>query len=310
VYSLNKSVDILSILKKIQGDFELKNFNNQCFNNFASINDAKENSLVFISNTNLNKISLIKTTPSRIIILDGNDDIIYEDYKDKAFIITNSPRTIFSRIINYVLSEQEQSNTIGNKNTFVSPKAEIGKNTSIGIGTIIGNAKIGCGCIVSNNVIIEDDCIIGDNVFIGNNVFIGAKALSIISGEPQSVREGIPQLGGVLIEDNVHIDSFSTIQRGTFGNTCIRENVKIDSYVQIAHNVEIEKNTTIIGHSKISGSVKIGIDTFIGQSVTIADGILIGSRVFICMGSVVIRNVSDGIKVSGNPAKPIFSPKL
>jgi UDP-3-O-[3-hydroxymyristoyl] glucosamine N-acyltransferase len=310
MYRFNRNIDIQSILKKIKGDFELINFTNQSFNNIASIFEANKDSLVFIGNSIKNKETLIKSTASNIIILNNSDDNCYINYNDKAFILTDSPRTIFSRLINYILSEKEQSNTIGNKNTFVSPKAEIGKNTSIGIGTIIGNAKIGSSCIISNNVIIEDDCIIGDNVFIGNNVFIGSKALSIISGEPQCVREGIPQLGGVLIEDNVHIDSFSTIQRGTFGNTCIRENVKIDSYVQIAHNVEIEKNTTIIGHSKISGSVKIGIDTFIGQSVTIADGILIGSRVFICMGSVVIRNVSDGIKVSGNPAKPIFSPKL
>jgi UDP-3-O-[3-hydroxymyristoyl] glucosamine N-acyltransferase len=307
MYSFNKKIDIQSVLKKIEGEFELINYNNQSFDNIAPINEANLNSLVFIGNSIKNKEKLINSTSSQIIILNSNDDICFTNYQNRVFVITNSPRTILSRIINFIISEERQFINHDYKNEFISPKAKIGKNVNIGIGSIIGNAIIGDGCKISNYAIIEDDCIIGDNVFIGDNTIIGSKGLSIL-GEQQSQCEGFPQLGGVLIEDNVHIDAFSTVQRGTFGFTYIRQNVKIDTYVQIAHNSEIGRNTTIIGHSKVSGGVKIGIDSFIGQSVTIADGLSIGSRVFICMGSVVVRDIIDGCKVSGNPAKAILSP--
>lgn len=306
---LNKKYKLQEILLRVKGNFDVVNDNeNFQFDNIAPLSEANETSVTFIGNEKLNKLELLKSTKAGAVIL-CLDTLEFKDLNEnKVFVNTNSPRTIFSRLVK-VLFQGPKFKKNSSETKTISPLAKIGSGTIIDHGVYIGKSVIGKNCSFGMNVIILDECEIGDNVHVGPNCIIGSTALSIIQNEQQSEKDSFPQLGNVTIESNVRIESFSTIQRGTFGSTVIRENAIIDSYVQIAHNVEIGRNTIIIGHSKISGGVIIGDDVYIGQSVTVGNINKIGSEAFVCMGSVVFRDVPSKSKVFGNPASKVVSPK-
>lgn len=311
MYMLRKRFSLQKVMQEVSGDFTLSDPNrNFEFDNISPLSTANENSVCFIGNEKKNRTTLATSTQARIIVMSMDGELDGHSIIGKQIIHTDSPRTILSRIAKAVIRANDGDVTLINPSAKISKDARIGNGTHIGSNSIIGNSRIGDRCVVMNNVIIEDGCVIGDDVYIGNNTVIGSNALSVILAERQSQHDGFPQLGGVIIENGAHIDSFSSVQRGTFGNTHIKKNVKIDSYVQIAHNVEIGERSVIIGHSKISGSVKVGDDVFIGQSVTIGNIGSIGSSAYVCMGSVVIYDIDPNTKVFGNPAKPIISPKM
>jgi len=298
-------------MEGISGDFTLSESNHDVeFDNISPLASANENSVCFIGNEKKNRSSLVASTRARIIIMSMDGDLDRQAIIGKQIIHTDSPRTILSRIAKAVIRADVGDVTLINASAKIMKDAKIGNGTHIGANSIIGNSRIGDRCLLMNNVIIEDGCDIGNDVYIGNNSVIGSSALSIILAEKQSQHDGFPQLGGVIIENGAHIDSFCSVQRGTFGNTHIKKNVKIDSYVQIAHNVEIGERSVIIGHSKISGGVKVGDNVFIGQSVTIGNIESVGSNAYVCMGSVVIYDVAPNTKVFGNPAKKVNSPKV
>lgn len=311
MYKLRKRFSLQQVMKEISGDFTLSEPNHDFeFDNISPLSSANEDSVCFIGNEKNNQLSLVASTRARILVMSMDDDLDKHAIIGKQIVHTDSPRTILSRIAKAVIRTDIGDDALINGNAKISKDARIGNGTHIGANSIIGNSRIGARCFLMNNVIIENGCDIGDDVYIGNNSVIGSSALSVILGERQSQHDGFPQLGGVIIENGVHIDSFSSVQRGTFGNTHIKQNVKIDSYVQIAHNVEVGERSVIIGHSKISGGVKVGDNVFIGQSVTIGNIGSIGSSAYICMGAVVIYDVAPNTKVFGNPAKIINSPKI
>ncbi|UCB45127.1 MAG: UDP-3-O-(3-hydroxymyristoyl)glucosamine N-acyltransferase [Spirochaetota bacterium] len=184
----------------------------------------------------------------------------------------------------------------------VESKTVIGDRTSIGAHCAVGpRCKIGKDCIIYPNVTIYADTIIGDRVIIHSGVIIGADGYSYanIGGKNKK----IPQIGGVLIENDVEIGANSTIDRATLGYTKIGENTKIDNIVQIAHNVEIGKNSIICALCGISGSVKIGNNVVLAGMVGLADHIKIEDDVFIGAKSGVMEKVvKKGSKLLGYPA--------
>ena len=120
--------------------------------------------------------------------------------------------------------------------------------------------------------------------------------------------EDFPQLGRVIIEDNVSIGANVCVARGALGDTWIKKGSKLENLVQIGHNATIGENTLIMGHSQIAGSVNVGANVWIAPSVTTTNIQSIGDNAFVGIGSVVIRNVGKGERVFGNPAKKIVSP--
>jgi len=113
----------------------------------------------------------------------------------------------------------------------------------------------------------------------------------------------MPSLGGIIIGDNVFVGSNCTIDQGTFSNTIISSDVKIDNGVHIAHNVIISPRTIITAHVEISGSTKIGSDTYIAPNVCIREGLEIGNNVFLGIGSTVVKDIPDNAVAFGSPAR-------
>jgi len=204
--------------------------------------------------------------------------------------------------------------------SFVHASAMIGEGAIIEPGAVVGeNASIGSGVIISAGAVIGRCVKIGNDSFIGANVSISHALIGdqvIIHSGAQIGQDGfgfamgadfhlkIPQLGRVIIQDNVEIGANTTIDRGTTHDTTIGEGTKIDNLVQIAHNVEIGRHCLIAGQTGISGSSRLGDFVALGGQVGVVGHITIGSGAQIAAGSRVVRgNVPPGARWGGWPAK-------
>ncbi len=185
--------------------------------------------------------------------------------------------------------------------SYISEKAKIGDGTQIHPQVYIGkNVKIGQNCRIDSGVRIYDYTIIGDNCTIHANSVIGSDGFGF-----QPTKEGynkIPQLGNVVVEDNVEIGSNCCIDRGTIGSTIIGKGTKIDNLIQIAHNVKIGQNNVIAAQAGIAGSTSIGDWNMIGGQAGIVGHISIGNQVKIQAQSGVNSNTKDGEILYGSPA--------
>ncbi len=185
--------------------------------------------------------------------------------------------------------------------TYVSEKAKIGDNTQIFPHVYIGRGvKIGKNCKIDSGARIYDYCIVGDNCVIHSNTVVGGDGFGF-----QPTAEGfkkIPQLGNVIIEDDVEIGSNCSIDRATIGSTIIGKGTKIDNLIQIAHNVKIGQNNVIAAQAGIAGSTVIGDWNQIGGQVGIVGHIKIGNQVKIQAQSGVNSSAKDGEILYGSPA--------
>ena len=281
----------------------------------AKIEEGLPGSLTFLANPRYT--SYIYTTKASITIV--NKDFNPEQAYTTTLIRVDDAYKSFSKLLEYY--NQVKMNKTGIEQlSFISEKAITGENLYLGAFAYIGdNVTIG------NNAKIYPHSYIGDNVTIGNNcvIFAGAKIYSeseignscvinsgVILGadgfgfSPNDNGEfaKIPQTGNVILEDHVDVGAGTTIDRATLGSTIIRQGVKLDNQIQIAHNVEIGRNTAIAAQTGIAGSTKIGENCLIGGQVGFAGHIIIGNNVRIQAQSGIGKNIKDNETVQGSPA--------
>ena len=237
----------------------------------------------------------------------------------QPFIKTSNPKLAFALIAALLHPPQKSVPSIHasvlvresariNADAVIGPFVCIDENSSVGSGThihaasIIGkNVSIGRNCDIRSNVVIEDNCTIGDGVILHAGVVIGADGFGYVRDEDSYVK--FPQLGTVVIENNVEIGANSCIDRGALGETRIGEGTKIDNLVQIAHNVQIGKRVIIAAQTGISGSTVIEDDCVIGGQVGMGDhalvksGAVIGSQAGVLPGKIVRPGVWWGTPV-------------
>lgn len=185
----------------------------------------------------------------------------------------------------------------------VACSARIGKGTRIYPQVYVGpRVRIGRNCILYPGVRIYHDCVIGDNCILHAGVVIGADGFGFAPQADGSYRK-IPQLGNVVLEDNVEIGANTTVDRATMGSTIIRQGVKIDNLCQVAHNVEIGQNTVMAAECGIAGSTRIGAHCMIGGQVGISGHISIADRTSIAAQSGVSSDIREpGRTLMGYPA--------
>jgi len=185
--------------------------------------------------------------------------------------------------------------------TYLAEKVKVGDGTQIFPHVYVGqHVKIGKNCQIFSGVRIYDYCVIGDNTIIHSNTVVGSDGFGF-----QPTKEGyqkIPQLGNVVIENNVEIGANCTIDRGTIGSTVIGEGTKIDNLIQIAHNVKIGKHNVIAAQAGIAGSTTLGDWNMIGGQTGIVGHITIGNKVSVQAQSGVNSNAQDGEVLYGSPA--------
>ena len=188
---------------------------------------------------------------------------------------------------------------------YIGENAKIGNKVSIYPNVYIGeNVEIGNGCVIHPGASIYAECKIGNNCIIHAGVVIGADGFGFApdqNGEYQKV----PQIGNVILEDNVEVGSNSTIDRATMGSTIIRKGVKIDNLCQIAHNVEIGKNTAMAAQVGIAGSAKIGENVMIGGQAGISGHLTIADGTRIVAQSGIPSSVKKAATLMGSPGIPL-----
>jgi UDP-3-O-[3-hydroxymyristoyl] glucosamine N-acyltransferase len=288
---------------------------NEEVSTLSKIEEGENGSLTFLSNPKYN--SFLYDTRASVVIV--NKSFIQEKEISTTLIKVENAYESFSKLLEFY-NEVKNNKTGREQPHFISSSAKIGINEYIGAFSYIGE-----NVIIGENVKIYPNSYIGDNVVIGNNciLFAGVKIYSetqigndckIHSGaiigadgfgfapNEKGEYKAIPQIGNVIIEDRVDIGSGATIDRATLGATIIRKGVKLDNQIQIAHNVEIGKNTVIAAQTGIAGSTKIGENCIIGGQVGFAGHLTIGDNVSIQGQSGVSKNLKDGAIVQGTPA--------
>lgn len=281
----------------------------------SKIEEGVKGSLTFLANPKYT--SFIYTTKASITIV--GEDFKPENELETTLIKVKDAYKAFSKLLEYY--NQVKMNKTGiEKPVFISETAVYGDNIYLGAFAYLGdNIKIGNDAKIYPNVYIGDNVIIGDNVtifagakiysdtVIGNNcvihssVILGADGFGYTPNEKGEYHK-VPQTGNVMIEDYVDIGAATSIDRATLGSTIIRKGVKLDNQIQIAHNVEIGKNTVIAAQTGIAGSTKIGENCLIGGQVGFAGHLTIGNNVKIQAQSGIGRNVKDNEILQGSPA--------
>ncbi len=283
----------------------------------SKIEEGKKGSLTFLSNPKYEQF--IYTTEASVAIVNKN----FEPDKEieLTLIKVDDSYQAFSKLLEYY--NQVKLNKSGIEFPhFKHLSAITGEDLYIGAFAYIGqNAKIGNGVKIYPNVFIGDNVTIGDhtilfagakiysetiigrNCIVHSGVIIGCDGFGFAPEENGTYKK-IPQIGNVVIEDNVDIGSGTTIDRATLGSTIIKNGVKLDNQIQIAHNVEVGENTVIAAQTGIAGSTRIGKNCQIGGQVGIVGHILIGNRVKIQAQSGIGRSLPDDAVVQGSPALP------
>jgi UDP-3-O-[3-hydroxymyristoyl] glucosamine N-acyltransferase len=281
----------------------------------AKIEEGTTGSLTFLANTKY--ANYLYSTSATIVIVNKSYEL--ENEVKATLIKVDDAYSSFSKLLEYynqvklMKSGIEQPSVISEGVTYgddlyLGSFCYIGKNVSIG-----NNVKIYPNSFIGDNVVIGDNCVffagvriyseteIGNHVTIHSGTIIGSDGFGFAPLEDGSFSK-IPQIGNVVIEDDVEIGSCSTVDRATLGTTYIRKGAKLDNQIQVAHNVEIGENTVIAAQTGIAGSTKIGKNCMIGGQVGIAGHITIGNFVKIQAQSGIGKSLKDGEVVQGSPA--------
>lgn len=293
----------------VEGDGEVT------VSSLAKIEEGSKGSLTFLANPKYT--SFIYTTQASIIIV--GKDFKLDQPLDTTLIRVSDAYMAFSRLLAYY--NEVKMNKVGiEAPIFVAENSSYGSDCYIGAFAYIGEkVTIGNHVKIYPNVYIGDNVVIGDHVviFSGTKIYsetqigahtvihsgavIGADGFGFVPNDDGSY-DKVPQIGNVVIESNVDIGAGTTIDRATLGSTIIRQGVKLDNQIQIAHNVEIGKNTVIAAQTGIAGSTKIGEYCMIGGQVGIVGHVTIGDYVKIQAQSGIGRSVKDHEVLQGTPA--------
>jgi UDP-3-O-[3-hydroxymyristoyl] glucosamine N-acyltransferase len=186
---------------------------------------------------------------------------------------------------------------------FIGADAELGDRVTIMSGCVIGEqVKIGADTLVYPNVTIQERCTVGARCIIHSGTVIGSDGFGFVPTEAGHVK--IPQLGTVVIEDDVEIGANCTIDRGALGATRVGRGVKIDNLVQLAHNVQVAEHCLLVAQVGISGSTKLGKGVVLAGQVGVAGHLEVGDGVKVGAQSGVHHSIPAGQIVSGSPTRP------
>ena len=293
---------------------------NAAVSTFAKIEEGKEGAISFLSNPKYTHY--LYDTKSTIVLV--NDDLQLEHEVSATLIRVKNAYEAVARLLQIYESMKPQKTGI-DPLAFVSPKAIVGKDVYIGAFACIGDGvqigdgtqiyphvvvgdgvKIGNKCTFHPNVTIYQGCQLGNNITIHAGSVIGADGFGFAPNAEGY--DKIPQIGVVVIEDNVEIGANTCVDRSTMGQTIIHRGVKLDNLIQVAHNCEVGENTVMSAQVGLAGSTKIGSWCMVGGQAGFAGHIHVADKTFIGAQSGVISNTKgNGEQLIGSPA---MDPKL
>lgn len=279
----------------------------------AGIRDAARGDITFLSNPRYLK-DLASTGASAVVASPG------VDAGRLAVIRADNPYYAFSRIVKLFAPVREHLKGVAEgarvndgavvakdasvyPNAFVESGASVGARSVLYPGVYVGEgAVIGEDCILYPNVVVREGVRIGDRVIIHGGTVIGADGFGYAT--EKGVHHKIPQIGGVVIEDDVELGANVTVDRGALGNTVIKRGTKIDNLVMIAHNVVVGEDSLIVAQVGVSGSTELGHHVVLAGQVGVVGHLKIGDGVQVGAKSGVARDLDDWQVYSGIPAIP------
>lgn len=284
---------------------------------FSKIEEGRPGTLTFLGNPKYT--SYIYNTEANIVLV--NSDFVPEKPVNTTMIKVDNAYAALASLMNLVDKNKPEKSGIDSL-SFVSSTAVLGDNIYLGAFAYIGeyavisnnskvfphvyigdNVKIGENTIIYPGVRIYHNCVIGDNCILHSGAVIGSDGFGF--SKQKNVYHKIPQLGNVIIKDNVEIGANTTIDRAVMDSTIINSGVKLDNLIQIAHNCEIGENTAMAAQVGIAGSTKVEENCVFGGQVGIGGHITIGKNSQIGAQSGVISNTKEGSEVIGTPAFPV-----
>ncbi|MBE6289588.1 MAG: UDP-3-O-(3-hydroxymyristoyl)glucosamine N-acyltransferase [Bacteroidaceae bacterium] len=294
---------------------------NVTVNTFAKIEEGKPGSITFLSNPKYEHY--IYDTEASIVLV--NRDFIPEKPIKATLIKVDNAYETLAKLM--TLYEQSKTQNKGIASTAIIAKsAKIGKDVYIGAYVVIDddvvigdntqiyphtyvgkNASVGEGSLIYSGVNIYHDCQIGNHVTLHSGVVIGADGFGF-APTPEGYNK-IPQIGNVIIEDNVEIGANTCVDRATMGSTIVHKGVKLDNLIQIAHNDEIGANTVMAAQAGVAGSAKVGEWCVIAGQVGITGHLTVGNHVILGPQSGIISSIKDNSRLIGSPPmeeKPFF----
>jgi UDP-3-O-[3-hydroxymyristoyl] glucosamine N-acyltransferase len=218
-----------------------------------------------------------------------------------TYLIASTPRLQFAKII-FDYFNESVPDYFENHVSYFKERADL----TIGENVFIGkHVNIGEGTIIHHNSIVYSGTVIGKNCELKNHCSIGTEGLGLEFDPETKLYFKFPQIGNVIIEDNVEIGPYSTIRRSALGETIIKKGTKLGSYCNIGHNTSIGENCLLTSNVIIAGSSHIKNNVYIGVSTNIRNGVTVGNNSTIGQGSVITKNIPDNEVWFGNPAKKI-----
>lgn len=284
--------------------------------NVAEISEADQNSVCFYENSKY--LDQLQSCQAGLILVP--EDLDPQIKPDTNLIFVKKPYFIFMLLVKQWLEmDSVKKPGLVSDRSVISPSAQMGKNISIGNFTVIGkdsvigentvigdnsvisrNVSIGKNCRIFPNVTVYEDCVIGNGVIIHSGTVIGSDGFGYILHEGK--QEKIPQVGNVIIHDNVEIGSNTSIDRATIGSTVIGNGTKIDNLVQIGHNCTIGENSILCAQVGLAGSTVVGDHVYLAGQVGVAGHLKINNGAMIGAQSGVSGSVPENAIYFGSPA--------
>lgn len=311
----------MKVTAKIVADFvkgELVGNPDEIVTDISKIEEGKKGTLAFLANPKYEKY--LYTTEASIVLI--NRDLHLSGTVNATLIKVDNAYDAFTSLLELYTKMIPEKKGI-EQPSFVDPTAKIGENVYIGAfsyigpGAVLGNnvkiypqsyvgdfTQIKDNCILYPGVKVYHGCLIGANCILHSGVVIGGDGFGFVQQPDQQYRK-IPQVGNVILEDNVEVGANTTIDRATMGSTIIHKGTKFDNLIQIGHNVEVGENTVVVSQAGIAGSTKVGRNCQIGGQVGLAGHLKVGDNVKIGAQSGVSNSLKDNETVLGSPATDV-----
>ena len=307
-------ISVASIARLVNG--ELIGDGELLINGFSGIKEAKKNELTFLSNPKYEP--LLQDTQAGVILVPRKMVC-----PGKTIIRADNPSLSFTLVVNHLLKDAPDYKPRGiHPTAVIAPGAKLAPGVAVGAHTIIEDGveiaegsviygqcyvghdtHLGKDCLIYPQVVLREKICLGLRVIIHSGTVVGSDGYGYVPVDGKHVK--IPQVGSVLIEDDVEIGANVTIDRARFDKTIIGEGTKIDNLVQIGHNVTIGKHCLIVAQSGIAGSTKLGDYVILAAQAGLVGHLEIGNGAIVTAQSGVTRSIKAGEQVFGSPAQPI-----